>query len=50
MFRSSFPASDEELETGTWLFFDELVPPERYGYIKEKEKMVRMSTNGHEVC
>ncbi|ALR05310.1 DUF596 domain-containing protein [Xylella fastidiosa] len=23
MFRSSFPASDEELETGTWFFFDE---------------------------
>ncbi|WP_155641444.1 DUF596 domain-containing protein, partial [Xylella fastidiosa] len=23
MFRSSFPASDEELDTGTWFFFDE---------------------------
>ncbi|ALR05211.1 DUF596 domain-containing protein [Xylella fastidiosa] len=23
MFRSSFPASDEELDTGTWFFYDE---------------------------
>ncbi len=26
------------------------VLPERYGYLKEKEKMVKIITNGHEVC
>ncbi len=47
MFRKSFPTSDEEMEFGS---FQTTVPLERYGYQKEKEKMVRIITSGHEVC